>query len=575
MKTLLLILLCSIFVIKESSGQRPEVIWAKSYSANENVYPVSTSIDMDGNIITVGYFEGTADFDPGVGSFSLTSAGYWDIFIQKLKPNGEFLWAKQIGGRYSEYSGDMEVDNSGNIYLTGTFSDPCDFDPGPAVHNVKTNGANDIFIAKYSSSGSLLWVVPLGEEVSDDGTSITIDKAGNVLVTGWFQGKVDFDPGPGEFFMTSWGPDCFILKLSSAGSFIWAKMIGSYGWVEGHTIKTDTANNVYVAGLFRLETDFNPGPGEFKMTPKTDMAAFLVKLNKNGDFKWAIQPGSTAVQTNFGKKRPMVIDKTGNVILAFKFRDTVDFDPGQDEKKLTSKGWNDIFIQKIDTAGKLLWVNQIGGTYVDEPMTINTDLSDNLLVTGLFSGTVDFDPGDGTFNMTAGGDFDNSIFAAKFDKDGKLLWGYSTLKPENNWPYGVGRDIFADQSGNVIVVGEFSGTFDFNPGRTPVILTSPIEKHSGFIVKLRRQATKRTMSEKSIIYSLTPNPFQNKVYLYSDHQVNSLNVSVYSITGQKVKSFTNLAGNYIELDLTNIPSGIYLVKMNEHHHQFVSKIIKY
>ena len=215
---------------------------------------------------------------------------------------------------------------------------------------------------------------------------------------------------------------------------------------------------------------------------------------------------------------------------------------------------NDIFIAKYIASDSLLWLLPTGEETSDEGTSIAIDNEGNEMVTGLFSGPVDFGSGDGTFNFTAGGDFDNSIFAAKLDGNGKLLWGYSTQKPLNNWPCGVGMDIFADQSENVIVVGEFSGTFDFNPGRTPVLLTSPNKKYSGFIVKLSSTATNLSMSEKSIGYILTPNPFHNKVYLYSDQQVSSLNVSVYSITGQKVKSFTNLAGNYIELDLTNIPS---------------------
>lgn len=555
-------------------AQKADLIWANQISGNDHVNPVAVGVDHEGNILITGTFEGTADFDPGSGVFNLTSSGYWDIFLQKLTPEGKLIWAKKIGDKDSERPEGMEVDKNGNIYLTGTFSGTVDFDPGTGVRNLKAVGANDIFAAKYNALGHLVWAVSMGEDVSDDGISIAVDNEGSVIVTGYFQGTVDFDPGAGSYEMTSWGVDCFILKLSSSGTFVWAKMIGSKGWVEGHTVKTDEKNNIYLAGLFRMETDFNPGAGEYKMTPAVDLAAFLLKLDKNGNFRWAVQPGSTTINLNYGKKRPMAIDTKGNVILSFRFKGTVDFDPGAGQKNLTSNGENDIFIQKLDSLGKLLWVKQMGGTWDDEVMGIVTDEYDNISITGKFYGTVDFDPGESVFNMIAGDDWDNSMFVAKYDPNGNFLSGYSTLKEANTWPYGMGTDIAVTSDGYLVAIGEFSGNYDFNPGKTAVLLSSPEEKYAGYVLKLKSVVSSGSMDVSLKKVSVFPNPFTEKITVHSEIVLQNASVSLFSLNGQIIVSRNTLSGNKIDLFLPDIPAGIYVLEVNNQGYRYISKIVK-
>ena len=125
------------------------------------------------------------------------------------------------------------ADQNGDVLTTGYFGSTVDFDPGSSVNNLVANGgARDVFIQKLDANGNYLWAKSLGgANVNDEGSSIAVDINHNVLVTGYFKGTVDFDPGSATYFLTTPGiisptDDAFILKLNVQGNFVWAIQIG-------------------------------------------------------------------------------------------------------------------------------------------------------------------------------------------------------------------------------------------------------------------------------------------------------------------------------------------------------------
>ena len=210
-----------VFVSKlDSAG---DLIWAKSFGGGAGNLAYSIAVDGSGNVYTTGYFRGTADFDPGEGTFNLTNAGSGDAFVSKLNSAGDFLWAKRFGGTQSERAYSIAVDSSGNVYTTGYFQATADFDPGAGTSNLTSVGSDDVFVSKLDSTGNLLWAKSFGGTsfdfpFEDDFNSIAVDGSGNVYTTGYFQGTVDFDPGEGTSNLTSAGyTDVFVLKLTSSG----------------------------------------------------------------------------------------------------------------------------------------------------------------------------------------------------------------------------------------------------------------------------------------------------------------------------------------------------------------------
>src|SRR6185503_12423147 len=110
--------------------------------------------DGSGDVYTTGFFQGTADLDPGGGTFNLTSAGGNDVFVSKLDSSGAFAWAVRWGGTSDDLGRSMTVDGSVNVYTTGIFQGTADFDPGGGTFNLTSAGSNDVFVSKLDSSGN-------------------------------------------------------------------------------------------------------------------------------------------------------------------------------------------------------------------------------------------------------------------------------------------------------------------------------------------------------------------------------------------------------------------------------------
>ena len=134
-------------------------LWTKTFGGSGGAaYGGRTAIEGNGNIFFIGSESGTVVFEPGIEGFNLTSnsLGYTDIFILKLNPSGDFLWAKNMGSAADDNGNGIAVDVSGNVYFTGTFQGTADLDPSDGVKNFVSTGGRDIFISKLNSAGSAL-----------------------------------------------------------------------------------------------------------------------------------------------------------------------------------------------------------------------------------------------------------------------------------------------------------------------------------------------------------------------------------------------------------------------------------
>ena len=201
-----------IFVSKlDSSG---DFVWAKTMGGTSDDGGNGITVDSSGNLYTSGVFSGTADFDPGAGTSNLTSTGSVNIFVSKLNSNGNFVWAKSIGGTNDDYGFGIALDTSGNVYTSGAFSGIVDFDPDAGISNLASAGGGDIFVSKLNNNGDFVWAKNMGGTAQDSGHGITVNSSGNIYTTGFFQGIADFDPNIDILNLTSAGDgDIFISKL--------------------------------------------------------------------------------------------------------------------------------------------------------------------------------------------------------------------------------------------------------------------------------------------------------------------------------------------------------------------------
>ena len=475
----LLLLASAIF-----ADAQPSLQWAKNIGGSRGD---EIKTDAAGNVYTVGYFSGSKDFDPGPGTFYLTAdgGGADDAYVSKLDMNGNFLWAVRLGGDATNYNFSVEVDVAGNVYSVGYFSGTVDFDPGPSVFNLTTNGQSDISISKLDAAGNFIWGKRIGGTLGEFAYAMLIDQAGNLCITGVFNGIVDFDPGPLVFNLDGNGNnECYILKLDADGNFIWAKEIDGY-YAQGDDIAKDASGNLYVCGVYAQTVDLDPGAGVYNVTSSSGSAdAFVIKLDATGNFIWGRSFGGPGTQTCKSVKA----DAAGNIYLTGFFPLTADFDPGADVFEMTALGSSDAFVLKLDAAGNFVWAKAFSGTAADNANDLAVDASGNVFVTGLFQTTADFDPGPGVFNLTA---FSNDIYIAKLDAAGNFGWairyGGATLD--------AGLSIFISAAGNIYATGFFEGVVDFDPG--PGITSLNYSTGRTFIVNLGSGALPLTLIEFS------------------------------------------------------------------------------
>jgi hypothetical protein len=385
-----------IFLRKlDSSGN---FVWAKQIGGILDDYSQSISLDESGNILLVGTFNGTVDFDPNEDIYNLNSVGYSDIFILKLDAEGNFIWAKSIGENSYKQVNSIELDNLGNIFVTGSFSDTLDFDPSENLFELISSGGNDVFILKLNCDGNFLWAEKMGGVNGDYIYSIAIDINNNIYTTGSFTGTADFNPKFGVYNLTAFSQgDIFISKLDNNGNFIWAKTIGGLSNDYFSSMKVDITGNVYLTGSLSNTIDFDPGLGGFNLTSNGEKDIFILKINTNGDFEWVKKIGGNSPD----RSNSIGLDFFGNIYITGVFRSIVDFDPGPDMYNLTASG-GDFFISKFDSNGNFMWVipfgTESGG---GDGKSITIDLLNNIYLIGTFHQTTDFDPGLMINNLTA------------------------------------------------------------------------------------------------------------------------------------------------------------------------------
>lgn len=154
--------------------------------------------DASGNVLSAGQFFGSIDLNPDTSiTDNIISAGNWDTYISKLDNAGSLIWGKSIGGPDNDYANALTADAKNNIYLTGQFSNFCDFNPDTSLfYNIQSNGFNspDMYDLKLDSGGNFVWAFNIGGIYTDEGNSIAVDKSNNIFINGRFGGTVDFDP---------------------------------------------------------------------------------------------------------------------------------------------------------------------------------------------------------------------------------------------------------------------------------------------------------------------------------------------------------------------------------------------
>ena len=299
------------------------------------------------------------------------------------------------------------------------------------------------------------------------------DAAGNVYNTGRFRGTVDLDPTAGISSFTANGfTDAFIQKLDPAGNFLWAITYTGGSWEQINGLTIDGMGNLYAIGLFGGSVDFDPSPGVFSLTSNGGNDLVVLKLSGAGNLIWGISIGGV------GNEEGLYIDcdPSGNIYCGGVFSLSVDFDPGPGTSILTSVGSEDICVFKLDPSGNHFWSVSFGTNSSEYFGGMNVSNSGDVILTGAFSGSGDFNPNAGVNTLNAVAFTD--IFFVKLNSFGNYLWSSSLGSPG----FDSSQDICFTTGGEILVVGAFNNTLDFDPGPGTFILTPT--SLNGYLLKL-------------------------------------------------------------------------------------------
>ncbi|MEX1003118.1 MAG: T9SS type A sorting domain-containing protein [Crocinitomicaceae bacterium] len=481
----MLIFLMFIMLGMSSYSQNLGHVWSGKFG-NEIYLESASIVDQSGNSFVLSFFSGTYDFDPGPGIFNMTSqtpSPGSDIAICKIDVNGDLIWAKQITGNspigQAPYT--IDVDSSGDLFISGYFNGNVDFDPSPGM-NILTSIFDACFLIKMDANGNLIWANKITESngtSAEFGLSVKIDNNNNVVLGGTFQGSNDFDPGVGTSILTTFenNDESFIAKYDNNGNFIWAKAFvntqtSSQNRVTSFSV--DNIGNIYCLGYFHGGVDFDPGAGLNNLiSTNSQRDIYFVKLDQNGAWVWSQAIGSVGEDVAMSVK----MNSLGELCVVGRFQNTVDFNPLGAGNSLSSNGNYDIFIANYNSSGILQWALNVGGSLDDVANDLDIDPFDNIYVTGHFQNVVDFDPGLGN-EILSSPNF-GSIYVLKIDPTGNFLFAESFDATSTTGILSA-RTINL-HNGYLHICGLFNGSLELESGNCITELSSSV--NSLFIAK--------------------------------------------------------------------------------------------
>ncbi|MBX2979447.1 MAG: SBBP repeat-containing protein [Flavobacteriales bacterium] len=422
----------------------------------------AVTTDAAGNIYTVGHFVGTGDFDPGPGEVLLTSnsALFNDVFVTKMDPQGNLLWARRFGGSGHEFASGVVVDSDGKVIICGHYTGIANMNPGPGNFNLTFGGNTDIFINILDADGNFVFARGIGGNNFDEPYSMVIDADDMITIGGRFGGTVNFGPNtltaPGAQELS----DGFILRMDNSGTVQWAKRIGNTGDDHVADLTLDPDGNIIFTGTFvSYQADFDPSTQWATLTPVGLRDAFVCKWTNSGAFLWVIQIGGP--ENDFG--RSVTTDADGNIYTGGSFRSTSDFNMAGMGYALTSAGGDDAYMARYGPDGTFHWARRIGGTGNDEARRMERSAAGHLVTLGSFFGEVDMDPGPGTQLRNAGAGV--GMFMVGLNNSGNYVWDYTVNAS-------IGNGLHSADNGDLFAGGRHSGTVDFDPGPDELLLSA-------------------------------------------------------------------------------------------------------
>ncbi len=469
---LFLFLVPACWSSSSGSGESPDA------SDTDTVSSADADVDSDSDSDT----DGDMDTDTDSDSDSVT-----DSDTDTNSDIGEWKWVKKAGGVGYD-CGTVTALSDGTAIVTGAFQDVAVFGEGPTEVSLASAGDSDIYLAKYSADGVLVWAKRAGGSQRDGTADITALPDGATFVTGTFQDQALFGEGPGEVSFNAEGDDVFIAKYNADGALQWARSAGGTdrrpGMSDpigdfGYGVAVLPGGAALMTGHFTETVTFGQGSGETSITSAGGTDVFVAKYDSDSSLDWVKRAGSGPGDSGNGlialdSGQSVAALSDGSALVTGYFSETAIFGEGEDEVVLGATEGIDAFIAKYNADGTIAWANDIN-SHVSRIYSadISAFSDGSFVLTGAFAETAAFGEDEDVIFSTPGWN-DHDVFVASFDADGVFNWAARAIAGAivDNGVHSSGNDVAAARDGMAIVTGHFSGTATFGEGSNEVTLTS-------------------------------------------------------------------------------------------------------
>ncbi len=394
------------------------------------------------------YVAGALEGAMKIGDEAFINNGGEDVFLARLDPTGEPLWARSFGSDQIHSAWAVAASPDGGVVALVNPGKGIDFGDGQTALNSA--------LVKLDASGNVVWTTGCTQETNPGSSPIqdmAVDGAGNVIVIGHVSGSIDcgtgsFPPAP------ALGERIFIAKFSAAGVTQWMKLFAGIE-LSGSSVAVDPVGNIVVGGSFSGKINF--GAVNDGIDAGGDIDAFVVKLDSAGGHEWSWRIGDLGAEPQ--RTKTVATDSLGAVVAALTFAGEITLKG----ESFIAAGSNDLLITKIGAGGSHEWAKHVGSLELPEVTNIDLgdvnlaiDGQDNVVLAGLFQGTMNFG-GEDLYDAALD---DTALYLAKLDSTGAHRWSkqYSASKGL------VPGDLTTGVGDGVLVVGGFEGMMDVGVG---------------------------------------------------------------------------------------------------------------
>jgi hypothetical protein len=551
------LLSCFLITLLSFTALSQDYNWFKQFGGTGDDRVEKTMIDSNGDIIAIGTFSGTVDFDPGIGVSEMTSNGWNDAFIVKFDTTGNLIWVRTLGGADFDGANVIEVDASDNIFVAGGYYGTIDIDPGAGEVLITSSGIS-AYLLKLDSNGDYQWSRNL------TGSDVRISAIGTgpqgVVCAGTFHFTAEFNNEGTSVQLTSLGAtDVYVMNLTNAGVFASIEQIGTPDQNPVQAFEMDASGNIYLASEYEGSIDIDPGVGTTTLTVNnvSNHGSFIAKYNSAMELQW----GKNMNFPNYSTVKNMQLTPNNEIVFNGYFKDSISFNEFGDASWYVSAGDDDVFLGRIDLDGNGLWFKRYGNMSEDDHTGMHVGQSGNIYLFDTFEGTIDFDPGIGVSNAHAVGDMDGYILC--LDGNGDLIWFIQDSIDNQN--YSITRGVVEGAHNDLYGMMNFYTEISLLQNGTTYSFASAGD-YDILLMQLKTDSYLSVINLNEIALRAYPNPATDYL-LISDIQNKAMPYAIYGIDGQLVCN--GISNGSIDIRL--IESGMYVLQIQNTSIRFVKE----